>query len=61
MAEFIPAFMLGGERVTAHDGLGFLLTLSAEETLERKRSHIKNVPLSSLSGIQKPGTPAGLN
>jgi putative transposase len=32
-----------------------------EETIERKRSHIKNVPLSSLSGIRKPGTPAGLN
>jgi putative transposase len=32
-----------------------------EETIERKRSHIKNVSLSSLSGIRKPGTPAGLN
>jgi hypothetical protein len=40
------------------DGSG---SRSVEETIERKRSHIKNVPLSSLSGIQKPGTPAGLN
>jgi hypothetical protein len=43
------------------DSAEVFLKKYVEETIERKRCHIKNVPLSSLSGIRKPGTPAGLN